>query len=103
MEHGTYMVVQQAEISMEVLKIAEAEKMDLLIAVTPSDELNIFCCLVAKKMGINQSILAPTINGQSVKLTPDQQLQRAALFDLFHSVYQTLHVNIRKDIAADIF
>lgn len=62
-----------------------------------------FLVLWAKKMGINQSILAPTINGQSVKLTPDQQLQRAALFDLFHSVYQTLHVNIRKDIAADIF
>lgn len=62
-----------------------------------------FLVLWAKKMGINQSILAPTINGQSVQLTPDQQLQRAALFDLFHSVYQTLHVNIRKDIAADIF
>lgn len=62
-----------------------------------------FLVLWAKKMGISQSILAPTINGQSVKLTPDQQLQRAALFDLFHSVYQTLHVNIRKDIAADIF
>lgn len=62
-----------------------------------------FLVLWAKKMSINQSILAPTINGQSVKLTPDQQLQRAALFDLFHSVYQTLHVNIRKDIAADIF
>ena len=62
-----------------------------------------FLVLWAKKMGINQSILAPTINGQSVKVTPDQQLQRAALFDLFHSVYQTLHVNIRKDIAADIF
>lgn len=62
-----------------------------------------FLVLWAKKMSINQSILAPTINGQSVKLTPEQQLQRAALFDLFHSVYQTLHVNIRKDIAADIF
>lgn len=42
--------------SMEVLKVAEAEKMDLLIAVTPSDELNIFCCLVAKKLGIQQTI-----------------------------------------------
>lgn len=62
-----------------------------------------FLVLWAKKMGINQSILAPAINGQSVKLTPDQQLQRAALFDLFRTVYQTLHVNIRKDIAADIF
>lgn len=42
--------------SMEVLKVAEADKMDLLIAVTPSDELNIFCCLVAKKLGIKQTI-----------------------------------------------
>lgn len=62
-----------------------------------------FLVLWAKKMGIDQSILAPCIDGQSVKLSPEQQLQRAALFDLFRAVYQTLHVNIRKEVAAEIF
>ncbi len=42
--------------SMEILKMAGAEKMDLLIAVTPQDELNIYCCIVAKKLGIMQTI-----------------------------------------------
>ena len=42
--------------SMEILKMAGAEKMDLLIAVTPQDELNIYCCIVAKKLGITQTI-----------------------------------------------
>lgn len=62
-----------------------------------------FLVLWAKKMCIDQSILAPAIQGQAVKLTPDQQLQRAALFDLFRAVYQTLHINIRKEVAAEIF
>lgn len=62
-----------------------------------------FLILWAKKMGIDQSILAPVIQGQSVKLSPEQQLQRAALFDLFRAVYQTLHVSIRKEVAAEIF
>jgi len=42
--------------SMEILKMAGADKMDLLIAVTPQDELNIYCCIVAKKLGITQTI-----------------------------------------------
>ena len=39
-----------------VLKEAGADKADLLISVTPSDELNVMSCLVAKKIGTKQAI-----------------------------------------------
>ena len=39
-----------------VLKEAEADKADLVISVTSSDELNVMCCLVAKKVGAKQTI-----------------------------------------------
>ncbi|MEG1774367.1 MAG: NAD-binding protein, partial [Oscillospiraceae bacterium] len=32
---------------------AEVNKADLLIAVTNADEINILCCLVAKKLGVH--------------------------------------------------
>ena len=41
---------------LSVLKEADADKADLLISVTPSDELNVMSCLVAKKMGTKQTI-----------------------------------------------
>ena len=40
----------------EVQKEAEAEKADLLIATTSSDEINIVACLVAKKLGVRHTI-----------------------------------------------
>ncbi|MCQ2474447.1 MAG: Trk system potassium transporter TrkA [Clostridia bacterium] len=39
-----------------VLQEAGAEKAKLIIAVTTSDELNILCCLIAKKMGTEHTI-----------------------------------------------
>lgn len=39
-----------------VLKEAGADKADLLIAVTPTDELNLLCCLIAKKLGVGSTI-----------------------------------------------
>ncbi len=42
--------------SYEVQKEAEVDKTDLLIALTTGDELNILCCLVAKKLGVGQTI-----------------------------------------------
>jgi len=42
--------------SYEVQKEAGAEKADLLIATTASDEINIVACLVAKKMGVPHTI-----------------------------------------------
>lgn len=40
----------------EVLKDASVEKAGLLIATTPHDELNILCCLIAKKMGAKKTL-----------------------------------------------
>lgn len=42
--------------SFSVLQEADVEKADLLIAVTGSDELNLLCCLFAKKAGHCQTI-----------------------------------------------
>ena len=41
---------------MSVLKKANAEKSDLLIAVSSNDEINILCGIAAKKLGIKQTI-----------------------------------------------
>jgi len=40
----------------EVQKEAGVDKADLLIAATSSDEINILCCLVAKKLGAKKTI-----------------------------------------------
>lgn len=42
--------------TLDILKEAEVGKADLLIAVTSSDELNILCCMVGKKLGVVQTI-----------------------------------------------
>ncbi len=42
--------------SYDVQKEAEADKAELLIATTSSDEINILACLVAKKMGVRHTI-----------------------------------------------
>lgn len=40
----------------DIQKQAGVDKSDLLIAVTQTDELNILCCLLAKKIGVRHSI-----------------------------------------------
>lgn len=40
----------------DALKLAGAEKADLLIAATNSDESNILCCLVGRKLGIKSTV-----------------------------------------------
>lgn len=42
--------------SYQVQKEAGVDQADLLIAATSSDELNILCCLVAKKLGVQHTI-----------------------------------------------
>ncbi|MDD4502888.1 MAG: NAD-binding protein, partial [Clostridia bacterium] len=42
--------------SYTILKEAEADKADIIIAATNSDELNILACLVAKKIGAKHTI-----------------------------------------------
>lgn len=43
-------------VSREVLLEAGADDADLLLAVTAGDELNLLCCLVAKKLGTRHTI-----------------------------------------------
>jgi trk system potassium uptake protein TrkA len=40
----------------DIQKQAGADKADLLISVTQTDELNILCCMLAKKIGVGHSI-----------------------------------------------
>lgn len=42
--------------NLQVLKEADADKSDLIIAATSADEVNILCCLVAKKLGCKHTI-----------------------------------------------
>ena len=42
--------------SIHVLREAEVQNTDLVIAVTGSDELNIVCCLIAKKLGARRTV-----------------------------------------------
>ncbi len=51
-----------------VLRRAGAENADLVIAVTPGDELNILCCAAARKMGSHHTV-ARVRNPQYVELT----------------------------------
>lgn len=40
----------------DVLKEAKAESADLFIACTAKDELNVLCCLIAKKLGVTRTV-----------------------------------------------
>ncbi len=42
--------------SFDVQQSAEVDKADVVIAVTSNDEVNIVCCLLAKKLGVKQTI-----------------------------------------------
>lgn len=43
-------------VDIELLRLAGAESADLLLAVTNSDEANILCCMVGKKLGVAHTI-----------------------------------------------
>ena len=43
-------------VDIELLKLADTENASLLIAATDSDEANILCCMVAKKLGVKHTI-----------------------------------------------
>ena len=42
--------------SMNTLQAAEVGSSDLMIAVTPQDELNFMCCVIARKLGCPNTI-----------------------------------------------
>lgn len=50
------MVVNGNGASMKILKEAGADTSDLLIAATSADEINMLCCITAKKMGCRHTI-----------------------------------------------
>ncbi len=50
------MIVMGNGASMPVLQEAGIEECDLLIAVTSGDEVNILCCMMARKLGCRQTI-----------------------------------------------
>ncbi len=45
-----------ASVDIDSLRLARAEEADLLIAATNSDESNILCCLVARKLGVKNTV-----------------------------------------------
>ena len=50
------MCIKGNGVSANVLLEAGIESADLLIAVTGSDEINMVCCLTAKKLGVRQTV-----------------------------------------------
>lgn len=50
------LVLEGDAASFETLKEADVKNADLLIAVTKSDEINLLCCLAAKKIGTEHTI-----------------------------------------------
>ena len=61
---------------LESQQAAEVDKSDFLIAATPSDEINMLCCLIAKKLGC-RSTVARVRN-------PDYDQQLDFLKDIMH-------------------
>jgi len=49
-------VVEGNGVLVEVQQAAGVDKSDLLIAATPSDEINMLCCFVAKKLGCQSTV-----------------------------------------------
>lgn len=55
-EQGNILTVLGNGASLEVQRRADVEGSDLLIAATQSDEINMLCCLLAKKLGCIRTI-----------------------------------------------
>ncbi len=76
-------------VSADILKNAGASEADLVIACTQQDEMNILCCMVAKKLGVKETIA---------------RVRNPEYFDLFHNVDLglTMMVNPEKEAALEI-
>ncbi len=55
-ENLEVLCIRGSGVSTNILMEAGIETTDLLIAVTNSDEINMVCCLTAKKLGVNHTI-----------------------------------------------
>lgn len=78
--------------SMDIQKEAGVKGADLAIVLTDSDELNIFACLVAKKLGVKNTITRVR--------NPDYSKQIMAMQD---ELGISMIVNPEKDTATEIF
>lgn len=56
METFDVMGIQGNGASLKVQKEADVQSSDLLIAVTSGDEINLMCCILAKKLGVGNTI-----------------------------------------------
>ena len=72
-KHDVFGVVGNGA-NMDIQKEANAENADLLIALTRNDELNIFACLVAKRLGVKHTVARvrdPEYRKQIVQMKDD--------------------------------
>ncbi len=67
--------------AIEKLREAGAERADLLIAVTPGDEINILCCAAAKKLGTRHTV-ARVRNPEYSDLMPLLQSEMSLSFTI---------------------
>ena len=87
------MAVQGNAATMEALRQAQVEKADLLIAATSADEINLLCCLTAKKMNSRLHTIARVRN-------PDYTEQ---LFFMREELGLSMTINPELSAAQEIF
>jgi len=75
--------VQGSTTSFEVLGKAGAEKADLLIAVTPSEDTNIVTCMLGKKMGAKRTI-ARIDHNEYLELENRSTFTKAGIDNMFY-------------------
>ena len=78
--------------SMDIQKEANMEDSDLMVALTKNDELNIFACLVAKRLGVKHTIARVR--------NPDYRRQ---IVDMKDALGISMVVNPEKETANEIF
>lgn len=87
------MAVQGNAATMEALRQARVEQADLLIAATSADEINLLCCLTAKKMNSRLHTIARVRN-------PDYTEQ---LFFMREELGLSMTINPELSAAREIF
>lgn len=89
--------------SVSVLEKAGAKEADLLIAATSTDELNMLCCLLAKKLGVKNTIARirnPEYNEQLYMMKDDMGLsmvvnpEQTAAMEISHLIYFPSAINV---------
>lgn len=90
----------------ETLMEAGADHASLLIAVTASDELNLLCCLIAKKIGTMHTIARirnPEYEGQLSPITEDLGLSMSVNPELTCATEMARNLRVPSAIKTDAF